>query len=573
MIRRLLFVLLLLVAIVPVEAKKNRSSKKNVPHRCELTSAQARRLSYYLVEAVKQKSQGNVSAAMDLYQHCLDIDADCPEALFEVGLMKLSLRDDSIGTQMLERAAELSPANPRYQEMLSMLYISNERYEDAIPVQERLAKIQKNNSEQLYTLVGLYEVCGKFDKALDALDRMEMLEGKNVDLYQRKFSIYESMGKTEKGFSVLMDAEKEFPHDLKLKRSLALHYLAAKRHDKALEYIEKVQTADPDGLDMHELRVIYYKAVDKDSLSSALLDSLLYLPNMSGMQRESFLKLKVREMMSTSTFTDEALCAVLDSILVVAPKDADVLRMYASVLTDMQAPVEKQTEILNRLLEVEPDNDKAIAGLLVIYLNQDDNSKVIDVCRFAVNSCPEQLRFHYFLGMGLYREEKTHEALEAFQNGLHQVEESSDRNMVSELWAAIGDTQHELGEMELAYAAYDSCLVYRSDNASCLNNYAYFLCLDNKDLNKAEEMSFRSLKLDPNNKTYLDTYAWILYTLGQYSEALRYIDRVVSPNASDDELRDDESLHPEVLMHAFDIYMKNDMPEQAERYKRISNEK
>ena len=44
---------------------------------------------------------------------------------------------------------------------------------------------------------------------------------------------------------------------------------------------------------------------------------------------------------------------------------------------------------------------------------------------------------------------------------------------------------------------------------------------------KAEQMSFKTVKAEPKNATYLDTYAWILYMLGRYSEAKIYIDQAL----------------------------------------------
>ena len=96
-----------------------------------------------------------------------------------------------------------------------------------------------------------------------------------------------------------------------------------------------------------------------------------------------------------------------------------------------------------------------------------------------------------------------------------------------------------------AYAAYDSALVYKDDNIGALNNYAYYLSLEKKDLDKAEEMSYRTVKAEPNNATYLDTYAWILFEKGKYTEARIYIDQAIQHGT------DNSSV---VVEHCGDIY-------------------
>ena len=82
--------------------------------------------------------------------------------------------------------------------------------------------------------------------------------------------------------------------------------------------------------------------------------------------------------------------------------------------------------------------------------------------------------------------------------------------MVSDFYALMGDILQQKGNTNEAYAAYDSCLQWKDDNIGCLNNYAYYLSLENKNLSKAEQMSYKTVKAEPKNSTYLDTYAWIL---------------------------------------------------------------
>ena len=67
-------------------------------------------------------------------------------------------------------------------------------------------------------------------------------------------------------------------------------------------------------------------------------------------------------------------------------------------------------------------------------------------------------------------------------------------------------------------------------------------------------MSYRTVKKEPANRTYLDTYAWILFKKGDYNGARIYIDRVVSPDSDEDELMNNKDLQGNVIEHAGDIY-------------------
>lgn len=117
----------------------------------------------------------------------------------------------------------------------------------------------------------------------------------------------------------------------------------------------------------------------------------------------------------------------------------------------------------------------------------------------------------------------------------------------SSLWGAIGDVEHQRNEMKRCYKAYDKSLRYFADNAMVLNNYAYFLSLDNRDLERALTMITRALALAENNSTYLDTMAWVLYRLGRYAEAKKYMQQALS---LDRNRSADLALHYGDILHA-----------------------
>jgi tetratricopeptide (TPR) repeat protein len=122
---------------------------------------------------------------------------------------------------------------------------------------------------------------------------------------------------------------------------------------------------------------------------------------------------------------------------------------------------------------------------------------------------------------------------------------------VSDFYAVMGDLLMQKQRLNEAYAAYDSCLQWKPDNIGCLNNYAYNLSLGGQRLDEAEQMSYKTIKAEPHNATYLDTYAWILFMQQRYAEARIYIDQA---------LQNDSTSNAVMTEHAGDIYaMSGDM--------------
>jgi predicted Zn-dependent protease len=61
-----------------------------------------------------------------------------------------------------------------------------------------------------------------------------------------------------------------------------------------------------------------------------------------------------------------------------------------------------------------------------------------------------------------------------------------------------------------------------------LNNYSYYLSIRKENLDKAEKMSALLVKNNPDNPTFLDTHAWVLYERQKYREAKKFIERAIS---------------------------------------------
>ena len=133
------------------------------------------------------------------------------------------------------------------------------------------------------------------------------------------------------------------------------------------------------------------------------------------------------------------------------------------------------------------------------------------------------------------------DALGMLDKGLRQVKTDKDRATLHNL---KGDFCHTIGDKERMYEEYDSTLMYDPDNIAVLNNYAYYLSTESRDLNRALEMSARTLEEEPLNATYLDTYAWILFKMKKYKDALGYMEKA---------LRYLDADNPEIYEHYGDV--------------------
>ncbi|MBO5676374.1 MAG: tetratricopeptide repeat protein [Bacteroidaceae bacterium] len=528
---------------------------------CQLSLAQTR-LDYFMAEAAKSRMQGQWSKAMELYSHCLQIDSCSAEALYQLGRISFYLRQDSAGLEYLHKAVDLDPDNTYYIEPLAAILLRQGCEDDALPLLEHISKLQSNRSDVLSHLASIYSKTGRLEDAISTLDRLEMLEGKMSQLSNEKFSLYMEMGDSVKAFAELQSLCDEYPADLSYKIDMAYCYQQLGDYEKALQMYDEVRAIDPANVSLQMAMLDYYLSQGMDSLYDATRDSILYAPETETAKRVVLIQQMVQRMSPDSADTEQIIKR-FERVLQLDSTNVELLTMYAAFLDYRQKPQEMIQSVMSRVLLVEPDNEMATQWLLQYYASRKDYFSLEEICRRGVNYHPKDLVYPYFLGMIMLERNNNAEALEVLDRGIRLRSEDTRLALVSDAFTVKGDVFYKMGKHADAFLQYDSALVYNKDNVLCLNNYAYYLSLRNEYLDKAEEMSYRTIKAEPDNRTYLDTYAWILFMQAKYEQAQKYMDKVVPRDSSEQFLMTDLYTSTAILEHAGDIAWMNGDAERA----------
>ena len=208
------------------------------------------------------------------------------------------------------------------------------------------------------------------------------------------------------------------------------------------------------------------------------------------------------------------------------PETTELRLMYGRLLI-MKERAEEAKFQFQLVSEMEPGNMEAWQALLDLALKSQEMEEVIRLCGKCIELFPEVPEYYFYLSIGYYQVADYGKALEACYQGVEIVPEEN-RGLRSTFYGQAGDILHEAGKAEDAFEAYEKALSYNDKNILVLNNYAYYLYLLKRDLQKAERMSAQCIKMEPDNPTYLDTYAWIFFTQGSYMLAKIYIESAVS---------------------------------------------
>ena len=502
-----------------------------------------RKFDYYFHEATRLRLQKQYDASLEMFEHCLAIRPNSASALYELAQYYLVLKQTDKGIEMMAQAVKNAPDNYWYSQGLANMYTRQNKLDEAEALLEEMSKRFSGKIDVLYSLLQIYNRQGSFEKSISLLDQLEVRMGKNEQLSMQKYAIYEQLGEEEKAMAELQSLADEFPADYHYLVMLGDAYLQKEKYKQAYDFYQKVLKAEPDNaMAMYSLAAYYEQTGQTEKydnqLNSVLLNKKVDAETKVDVMRRLIIRNEGNKKDSTIVIN------LFDRIMEQEPDDAQLPMLYAQYLYS-KGMNDKAIPVLKQVLQIEPTNTAARMTLLGEAVKQEDYAEVIDICQTGTEANPEMLEFYYYLAMGYYQTQRPDSVISVCQRAMLQVTDESDTKVVSDFYAILGDAYHSKNLMKETYEAYEKSLEYNANNIMSLNNYAYYLSLEHRDLDRAEEMSYKTVKAEPNNATYLDTYAWILFEKGNYEQAKIYIDQA---------LQNDAGISGEVLEHCGDIY-------------------
>lgn len=523
------------------QAKESRTLK---PARTViLTPEDQRKYDYFFLEAMRLKEKKEYDSAFGLLQHCLDINPSASSALYEIAQYYMFLRQVPQGQAMLEEAAENAPDNFWYSQGLATLYQQQNDTVKAIKLLEGMAERFPGKQDPLFSLLDLYGRSEEYEKVIYTLNRLEDKMGKNEQLTMEKFRIYLQMKDDKKAFHEIESLVAEYPMDLRYQVILGDVYMQNDKKQEAYDTYRKVLAAEPGNAMALFSLASYYDQTGQKELYEQQLDTLLLNKKVPAETKLNVM----RQLIVQNEQEGKDSIKVINLFNRIMQQDVDddqIPMLYAQYLLS-KGMEQASIPVLEHVVQIDPTNKAARLMLLGSAVKKEDYKQVIKICEPGIEATPEALEFYFYLAIAYNQAERQDDVLAICRKALEHVADVSDKKVIADFYSIMGDVYHTKKQMSEAYAAYDSALVYDPSNIGALNNYAYYLSVERRDLDKAEEMSYKTVKAEPNNSTYLDTYAWILFEKGNYAEARIYID---------DAMKNDGAKSDVIVEHCGDIY-------------------
>ena len=232
--------------------------------------------------------------------------------------------------------------------------------------------------------------------------------------------------------------------------------------------------------------------------------------------------------------------ALLEFCHAIKPDDPQTL-YYLGVI---QSALEQEDEAKQYFeqayhLQKGPHSEDLLMRLGNIYINQRDWKKALKIRDEldqlnGYDAYSAITRYRIYVSAG-----QPKEALQAIDAYL-----KTDPSNLRFMLFRIDVLEHIGAKPKVLYEAYDRVLELDPFNLMVLNNYAYLLSTHKGDLKRAERMSEITIREQPSNAVYLDTYGWILHLQGQNDLAKFYLERALW-NAADEKTKAEVTRHLE----------------------------
>lgn len=517
--------ILLLITVLPFADKLMASDRKAISENDRVKAE------YIFLEAEKQRNMGRDDAFHHLLQYAHSLDPENSAIAYYLGysrLMKsnLSVSDSlfSLSLRMMRKHVDAHPED-KYE---AMLYANGNMIANQVQEGLRVLKIQAERNphsvEVQLSIADAYARLEDYRNAIAAYDSVLQWQGQSVQLSARKVRAYQALNDTVGAIGEMRSLLATAPRNVDYNLAMGNMMLMFGERDSALTYYDKAQQYEPENGATYLAKAQFYNAIGDSVNYDQQTYQALVSKDLDVASKVEVLADYARHLLvaKDSSARTENLFKVLIEQHPNEPQIRMLFSDYLAAKDDMKGAAEQMDYAVN----LDPTDAQAWNRLLVLNIISENYEAAIAAGDRAIELNPNNIELYGYIAPAYYNIKQYDKAIEVYKKALAAVD-STDTEHRSMFLGGMGDAKFSMGDTIGAFALYDQAIEIDPNNVSILNNYAYFLTLCNRDLNKAERMSAKTVQAEPQNATFLDTYAWVFYKRKEYTMAQLYIEMAI----------------------------------------------
>ena len=469
-----------------------------------------------IVSAVTEYNEGNRAKASAILQKIVEMEPSNDAAWYYLALCSVAEKDVEMAEVRFRKAVELDPGNFWYRYRLAAIYAMTSRPELTTDIYEKLLKDFPKKSELYFDLAELYSAQGENEKALETLKEIETVFGITESVAVYRFNLLMRMQRQEEAYKSLEEYNDRYSSPYVL-ATLAEHQLSMYNDSTALAYYDEALDIAPDYAPALLGKAETLRMTRKYGEYFKVLDDFVSNPSDVAKSKTDYLSAVIQrsDPKFIRTFIPQ-LDGIIEKTLQTHPSDSSVLNLAGLYYYSTDRKDEAKSKFRQNAVS-HPSSLSAAASYVEFLMYAEQWKELTEEGRKAYARFPQETAFLEMASMGHYNLEEYDKVLEICDKVLEVA--PSDSSKTLRAWSTKGDIYHQLGSPKKSYKAYEKALKINPDYVYVLNNYAYYLSLEGRNLKKAHAMSRKTIEAEPDNATYLDTFGWILFLMGRPEEA------------------------------------------------------
>jgi tetratricopeptide (TPR) repeat protein len=508
------------------------------------------------IKAIGTRERGSLQAALDLLNQAESIDPTDAAFHYEKArtLNAMNRNDEALSES--ESAMQIDNRNRWYKVLFANLSKDNEKYDDYVSTYEELVAEYANDLDLLNDMAFAYYFTGNYKKAIESYDKIEEFVGINESLTMQKVQLYDRINQPEGAVEEFENLIGSDPGDPRFYALMAEYCSKRNLDEKAIWAYNKIVELNPDDPYVHISLADFYKKKGDAQKSFEELKLGLSNPNLD---LNTSINLLINYYTGELSEEQQKQALELSQILKKThPNDVMADSFYASMLFENKE-YQQASDIFRNIVKENTGNYVIWEKLLFCDLFLEQYEKLATDAEIVVDYFPNYPLPYYFAGISNFQLKDYVKAQAYLVSGIDFV--VNNNALLEQFYSSLGDTYHALNNFAASYDAYDNALTINPGNSYVLNNYAYYLSLNGEQLEKAIEMSRKTIEKDPYNSNFLDTYAWVLYKQKKYKDALEWIKKAYSNGGSESGV---------VLEHYGDILFQLGQKDDALNYWKLA---
>lgn len=486
---------------------------------------------WHYVEGLKSyRLLGDSARARHHFERALAIDTTYAPAAYHTAAMLMMDSTDEAERYSL-RAYRTDTTDVWFNSQLGRLQILQEDYAEGIRLFNELVRMKGNDPENHRILAMLYNEQDQPFSAIIVLDSAERRLGIHPAISPLKRQLLVQTGQYDRALEQNEELIANDPYNIDNYIIAAELYAHAKKDSLALVNYDRALAIDSTSIDaLGSLNEFYGQRGDHANYLRTML--LLFGSREVDLER----KIKIFNRLTNNIDYYQQFYGQLNqlaiTVAVTHPDDLNAMELYTTHLI-ATGDLDRALEIYKSHVNDSVPEPKIFNTILDIESFKERPDSVEHYTRMAMERFPDRPEFILRRGTYLLYNDRYKPAERAFRDALRRIDSDSLRGATLTL---IGDAQYQDKRPRAAFRTYEKALQLLPNDAGLLNNYAYFLSEEGRELERALEMAERAITISRNNSTYLDTYAWILYKLERYTEAKRYMRQAVTLDPTQSEV-------------------------------------